>query len=62
MSAGSVVDAILGGNMNMAGDKFDQELKSKISDALDAKRVEVGSSIRFTQELDQPIEEPGQGE
>jgi len=54
MTTESIIDAILSGDMNNAGDQFEQELGSRISDALDAKRVEVGGHMGF----DQPIEEP----
>jgi hypothetical protein len=57
MTTESIIDAILSGDMNNAGEQFEQELRSRISDALDAKKVEVGGSMGFTQEFDQPIEE-----
>ena len=58
MTTESIVDAILSGDMNNAGEQFEQELGGRISDALDAKRVEVGSHTAFDQEFDQLIEEP----
>jgi hypothetical protein len=58
MTTESIIDAILSGDMNNASDQFEQELGSRISDALDAKRVEVGGHMGFDQEFDRPIEEP----
>jgi hypothetical protein len=58
MSTETIIDAILSGDMNNAGSQFELELGSRISDALDSKRVEVGGHMGFDQEFDQPIEQP----
>ena len=43
----SIVDAIVAGDFNNAGDMFNSAMTDRISDALDAKRVEVGTGISF---------------
>ena len=53
MSTESIVDSIIAGELNDAGEQFEAEMQSRISDALDAKRVEIGSGISF----DDAIEE-----
>jgi len=43
----SIVDAIVAGDFNNAGDMFNGAMSDRIANALDAKRVEVGSGISF---------------
>jgi hypothetical protein len=43
----SIVDSIIAGDFNNAGDMFNNAMTDRIADALDAKRVEVGTGMSF---------------
>lgn len=43
----SIVDALADGNFNSATDMFNDAMSGRIADALDAKRVEVGTGMSF---------------
>ena len=52
----SIVDAIVAGDFNNAGDMFNDEMSNRIADALDAKRVEVGTGMSFDLSDDEIID------
>lgn len=43
----SIVDALADGNFNAATDMFNDAMSGRIADALDAKRMEVGTGMSF---------------
>jgi orotidine-5'-phosphate decarboxylase len=59
MPTESIIDAILDNNFTEAGEEFESELASRISDVLDAKRADIGSQMGFGAE---PEEEPVEAE
>lgn len=59
MSIEDMIDAVTSKDFNTAGEAFKQELNTRITDAIEAKRVEVGSQMSFSpEELDVEDVEP----
>ncbi len=51
-----MIDDIIDGNNTDAKDGFESALSSKLTDALDAKKIEIAQSL-YNQEVDVEVEE-----
>tara|TARA_B100000287_G_C20137463_1_gene584821 strand:+ start:253 stop:441 length:189 start_codon:yes stop_codon:yes gene_type:complete len=59
MSTTELIDQIKDGDNVKAGKTFDNLMKSKLNDALDAKKIEIASTLgRSEEEQEVSVEEP----
>tara|TARA_B100000131_G_scaffold226689_1_gene218312 strand:+ start:10190 stop:10378 length:189 start_codon:yes stop_codon:yes gene_type:complete len=59
MSTTELIDQIKDGDNVKAGKTFDNIMKSKLNDALDAKKIEIASTLgRSEEEQEVSVEEP----
>ncbi len=59
MSTTELIDQIKDGDNVKAGKTFDNVMKSKLNDALDAKKIEIASTLgRSEEEQEVSVEEP----
>ena len=57
MSTNELIDNIKNGDNVKAGKSFDNVMKTKLNDALNAKKIDIASSMG-TPEVEEPVEEP----
>ena len=58
MSTNELIDNIKNGDNVKANKSFDTLMKSKLNDALDAKKVDLASSIGKSEDEPEAVEEP----
>ena len=58
MSTNELIDQIGDGDNVKANKTFDNVMKSKLNDALDAKKVDIASSIGKSEDEPEAVEEP----
>jgi len=58
MSTNELIDNIANNDNVKANKSFDSLMKSKLNDALDAKKVEIASSVGKSNDEPEAIEEP----
>lgn len=56
MSIADFIDAVAAGKTTVAKDAFEAELKGRVADAIDAKRVEVGQAMSSFKVEEAPVE------
>ena len=50
-----MIDDIIDGNNTEARDSFDAAISNKLTDALDAKKIELAQSVYSKEEQDEPV-------
>jgi hypothetical protein len=50
-----MIDDIIDGNNTEARDSFDAAISNKLTDALDAKKIELAQSVYSREEQDEPV-------